>query len=567
MGRGMNYARTAGDLVLARGQAQANKALAQGQTILPTLVNTGMNTLGSILKVREDEAQRKQEAEKRAFMEQAFQGSKRDDGSYDLFKAANTVAGRYPEEGMEWMKRAGEHQKVQAQAKQEELRAMLAQLTLGSQVISTVVDQATYEASWPHLDAMDPSIRQGIGDTYDPAKIAQLKEMGMTVAERAKAQRDALNLLTDGKVESFAFRYLQTAIDGEDYKRLMADLARMDIPENLLALMPTEWTEDTPRQLAAMSMTAKEKEELELRKGAQASAEGRATETERHNKATEALGWFNAKITRDREDRVAKGGTAPREDPVAKRQADQWFIEARNALDLQAEGKDEYGYPLPEGPISREEYKRRASQIYSDYLVRRGEATPTIPTFPARLEERAGQPANAEPTFVGNVWNAIKRAVRGPQPAEAQPETPPVTASGQPAAGQPPAPATAPAAQPPVTSTRPTAVPGRGSQPTSPPLPPTGSRPQPTAPAAATAPQQPPTPAPKPVTPASLDGLKAQINKVFDNRGLKGEQQQKAIVDAVAKFLREHGFDDGVENINLFLQKNAGALGLVFGNQ
>jgi hypothetical protein len=169
------------------------------------------------------------------------------------------------------------------------------QLGIGAQLLETVKDQQSLDVVLPMIATLSPEIAQQLGPTYDPARVEQFRQVGLTQKDLYDRKQDALKLLTDGKATEGLGTWLSTINPADpqaatQWDQALAGARAMGVPSAVLAQFG-EYSPENVQRAASLTITPAKRVELA------GQAETRA-QTAAHQAATEAIARGQLDVSR-----------------------------------------------------------------------------------------------------------------------------------------------------------------------------------------------------------------------------------------------------------------------------
>ena len=256
-----------------------------------------------------------------------------------------------PKAALELETEIAKRRKEGFEAHQAKLKSSQTSLDLGIRLLQGVTDQQTYDLVRPMIGTMAPDIAQAMGDTYDPARVQQFLQVGLTAKDLYDRRQDAMKLFTEGKANEALGTYLSTARTAEEWDGIVASAKAQGIPDAVIAPYGAFSPENVQRA-ATRAITPQQRATL----AGQAEARAQAAA---HQQVTESQGAERIRIARQRLAQ-GKGSDTDRE---ALMQAvienpglwDQITPTERGKIagDLNARGFTGFGKPLSDAAVKQ----------------------------------------------------------------------------------------------------------------------------------------------------------------------------------------------------------------------
>ena len=179
------------------------------------------------------------------------------------------------------------------------------QLDLGIRLLQGVDNQQAYDLVRPMIGTMAPQIAEAMGETYDPARVQQFLQVGLTQKDLYDRRQDALKLFTEGKGAQGVGQYLSTAQSQEEWDGILKSAGALGVPAAVLAPFGTTYSPEAAARAGQLAITPEKRAEL-------AGQAATRAETARHDRATEATAAGHLAVAQAAERRqAAQAGTAP----------------------------------------------------------------------------------------------------------------------------------------------------------------------------------------------------------------------------------------------------------------
>src|SRR4030095_2388369 len=244
------------------------------------------------------------------------------------------------------------------------------QLGIGAQILETVNDQQSLDVALPMIATMSPEIAQQLGPTYDPARVAQFRQIGLTQKDLYERKQDAVKLLTEGKATEAMGTWLSTINPADPQAATQWDQAKagaraMGVPAAVLAQFG-DFSPEAPARAGQLAIAPAKRAEL----AGQAEARGQtaAHQAEQEAVARQQLGISagHLAVARGQLDvarqRLAKGtGTEQDRDALMQAVVDNPGLwdqippteRGKIAGELNARGFTGFGKPLSDAALKQ----------------------------------------------------------------------------------------------------------------------------------------------------------------------------------------------------------------------
>jgi hypothetical protein len=199
--------------------------------------------------------------------------------------------------------KVGEARKQRFDALRAQTESQGKQLDVGVRLLQGVTDEPSYRIVHPLIAQMSPEIATAMGENFDPARVQQFVQIGLSTKDLLDQRNKALDLFVKGDARTALGTYLSTARTPEEWNDFKIGARHFGIPSQLVDLFG-EWDEGAPARAAQLSMTPEERATLA---GQAAQREQTAT----HQGVLEAQGAERLAIARQR---AAQGGGTSQSD-------------------------------------------------------------------------------------------------------------------------------------------------------------------------------------------------------------------------------------------------------------
>lgn len=183
------------------------------------------------------------------------------------------------------------------------------QLGIGAQILETVNDQQSLDVALPMIATMSPEIAQQLGPTYDPARVAQFRQIGLTQKDLYERKQDAVKLLTEGKATEAMGTWLSTINPADPQAATQWDQAKagaraMGVPAAVLAQFG-DFSPEAPARAGQLAIAPAKRAELAGQAEARGQTAAGQAQTAAHQAVVEQQGAQRIAIARQR---LAQGG-------------------------------------------------------------------------------------------------------------------------------------------------------------------------------------------------------------------------------------------------------------------
>lgn len=265
--------------------AENAKIVADQEATQLALENDRLTVAGNRLKMSALEDARREEAVvRRVAMES---GGDWEEITKRLRVVAPGAALKYEEQLAKTRKEA-----VEAQAKALANEQLSIQKALG--ILRSIGDDATYQQMLPTLRGMNADLAQMLPAQFDPERVQQLQQFGLTAEKALDLSRQSLQMIADGKLTDGVASALSMADTEQEWNETLHDLHQAGVPKAFLRLFGQWTTNEDPRErVLKMALTPEKRAELDQWTKTFTESQRRfnetMSETKRHNQATESV--------------------------------------------------------------------------------------------------------------------------------------------------------------------------------------------------------------------------------------------------------------------------------------
>ena len=179
-----------------------------------------LETIGNALKLKrqkaDDEAaiaERERKTKEEADERDLFQKHKKADGTPDYDTIINRLSPLHPERAMALRNTLADARTKAANARRSELLTESTRVDMAANALKAVKTPEQYAAALRLVHEADPEMAAALGDTYDPVKVQQAVDAGMSLSEYNTQHAKAIDLALSGKVDAAVGRVLSLAYD------------------------------------------------------------------------------------------------------------------------------------------------------------------------------------------------------------------------------------------------------------------------------------------------------------------------------------------------------------------
>jgi hypothetical protein len=153
----------------------------------------------------------------------------------------------------------GAQRKSQFDALRSQVELDSKQLDLGLRYLQSVRTPQSFAAAKRAIQAIDPDVAAMLGDTYDPDRVDQMLNVGLTAKEFLDRRKESLELFTKGDLTKAVGGWLSTATSDQEWNTVLKTAADFGAPPQLLQQFGT-FSPDNVKRAGLLTMTPKERE-------------------------------------------------------------------------------------------------------------------------------------------------------------------------------------------------------------------------------------------------------------------------------------------------------------------
>jgi hypothetical protein len=275
----------------------------------PPQIQSPFEAIGAIAQlqgIREQTEARRLAAEKarqQAMDEAAIRRTLTETGG-DIEQALPRLRMIAPKAALEFETEIAKRQKEGLEAHKAKLETSKTQLELGIKLLQGVTDQGTYDLVRPMIGTMAPQIAEAMGPTYDPGRVQQFLQVGLTQKDIYDRRQDALKLFAEGKANEALGTYLSTAQTAEEWNGIKAAAKAQHVPDELIAPFG-EFSPANVARAGQLAISPAKREELAGQAATRAQAEAHQREQEAIARGQLAVSQGQLGVARAREAREA----------------------------------------------------------------------------------------------------------------------------------------------------------------------------------------------------------------------------------------------------------------------
>lgn len=148
----------------------------------------------------------------------------------------------------------------EAQFKANENEKASIQKALG--ILRAIGDDATYQQMLPTLRGMNDDLGKMLPAQFDPQRIEQLQQYGITAEKALDLSRQSLQLIADGKLTDGVASALSMADTEQEWNETLHDLQQAGVPKAFLKVFGA-WRPNAVQEVLTMAMTPEKRAELD----------------------------------------------------------------------------------------------------------------------------------------------------------------------------------------------------------------------------------------------------------------------------------------------------------------
>ena len=123
-------------------------------------------------------------------------------------------------------------------------------LDVGLRYLQGVKDDRTFQIARRVIQGMVPQVAEMLGETYDPARVQQIREIGLSAKDHNDARRQALELFTKGDAAKAVGTWLSTVANEDEWNGTLQTAEGLGVPPSLLQQFGTFSPENVNRARA-----------------------------------------------------------------------------------------------------------------------------------------------------------------------------------------------------------------------------------------------------------------------------------------------------------------------------